>query len=80
MNRYSTTFFATCPVNKARVEYHLTIETSRVISVEELLELLGTVYAEGFHELMADDLHLRFGGTQTLRAFHHGVTIETTRP
>jgi hypothetical protein len=80
VNRYSTTFFCTCPVNKARVEYHLTIETTQVISVEELLELLATVYADGFHELMADDLYQRFGGTQTMRAFHHGVTIETVRP
>ena len=80
MNRYTTKFFCTCPFNKARIEYHLTIETQRVISVEELLELLSTVYAEGMHELMADDLYQRFGGVQTLRAFHHGVEIETVRP
>lgn len=80
MNRYSTEFFATCPVNKVRVHYHLAIETDQIISVEDLLERIKTVYAEGFHELMADDLHQTFGGTQTLTAYHHGVNIETVRP
>lgn len=80
MNTYSTTFFCVCPVNKVRVQYHLKIETTAIVSVEELLERLTTVYADGFHEPIADDLHATFGGVQTLRAYHHGVVIETVRP
>jgi len=79
MNTYKTKFFSVCPVNKARIEYHLTIVTGEVIGEEELLEVLGTIYAEGFHEPMADDLHKRFGGIQTLTAHHHGVEITTVR-
>ena len=80
MNTYRTEFFAACPVNKVRVRYHLKIETDQIISVEELLARIATVCAEGFHEIMANDLHETFGGTQTLVAYHHGVDIETTRP
>lgn len=80
MNTYRTEFFALCPVNKTRVHYHLKIETDQIISVEELLEHLATVCAEGFHELMADYLYETFGGTQILVAYHHGVEIETARP
>ena len=79
MNKYKTKFFSVCPVNKARIEYHLEIETKEIIGAEELLEALGTIYAEGFHEPMADDLHERFGGRQVLTAHHHGVDIETVR-
>lgn len=79
MNIYETQFFATCPVNKVRVHYHLRIETGNVIAVEELLERIATVYADGFHELMADDLLATFGGKQILKAHHHGVDIETVR-
>ena len=79
-NTYKTRFFSVCPINKARIDYQLTIETDKVIGVEELLTLLGGYYSEGFHELMADDLFERFGGKQTLTAHHHGVDIETVRP
>lgn len=80
MNRYKTEFFSECPVNKVRVKYDLLIETEKTISVEELLGLFADYYASGFHELMADDLYKRYGGRQTMKAFHHGVEIETVRP
>jgi hypothetical protein len=79
MNIYQTEFFAKCPINKIRIHYRLRIETEKIIPVEELMSRIETVYAEGFHELMADDMHERFGGRQVLKAHHHGVDIETIR-
>ena len=32
-----------------------------------------------YHENIADMLFEKFGGSQRLRAFHHGVEIETVR-
>lgn len=79
MNIYSTKFFATCPVNKVRVEYDLTITTDgAIIQVEELLEVVNGM-RKGFHEAIADQLFAHFGGCQTLKAFHHGVWITTER-
>jgi hypothetical protein len=79
MNIYQTEFFAKCPSNNVRVHYRLRIETEEIISVEDLMSRIETVYAEGFHELMADDMHETFGGRQVLKAYHHGVEIETLR-
>jgi hypothetical protein len=69
MNTYKTEFFCLCPLNETRIKYFLEIATDEFKN-----------YASGFHELIAEDLHKKFGGKQTLVADHHGVTIETTRP
>lgn len=79
MNRYKTKFFCKCPINGVRVKYTLTIESNEIIQVEDLLGYVEKFYADGFHELIADDLHSKFGGKQTLCAYHHGVEIETMR-
>lgn len=79
MNTYKTKFFANCPENGIRVEYDLTINTGSVVKVEDLIEVVQGIGA-GLHEDIADRLSARFGGTQTLVADHHGVTINTTRP
>ena len=77
MNNYELEFFARCPVNNIRVKYELQIETKDVIEVEKLIEAVDGL--SGFHESIADDLKRRFGGRQTIKAFHHGVTIRTQR-
>lgn len=79
MNTYKTKFFAFCPVNEARIEYALEIQTGIVIKVEDIIDAV-TLLSRGFHEEIADQLHKEFGGTQTLKASHHGVDIETIRP
>lgn len=76
MNVYTTTFYATCPVNGKWIEYRLRIEHSQMIRVEELIDSLPR---DGFHEDIADNLFARFGGVQTLTAEHHGVHIATSR-
>jgi hypothetical protein len=78
MNTYRTEFFCHCPVNRVRIKYSLSIKTSEVIPVEEILTVVAG-YEDGYHEEIADELLQRFGGTQTLTAEHHGVTIETER-
>lgn len=78
MNTYTTEFFATCPNNGIRIKYHLRIESQVVIAIEQIIAAIEII-EEGFHEEIADDLLVRFGGVQTLAADHHGVTIETTR-
>lgn len=79
MNSYKTEFFCVCPLNNTRIKYHLEIVTNEIIPVEDILNQLRR-YDSGFHELIAEELHEKFGGTQTLVAEHHGVIIETTRP
>ena len=77
MNIYELEFFSICPINKIRVKYEWKIETHRVIEVEKLIEAVAGI--SGFHESIADDLKKLFGGRQTIKAFHHGVTIRTER-
>jgi hypothetical protein len=79
VNIYTQGFAAICPRNKQPVDYVLRIETDEVIMVEDLQEFTKTL-REGFHERFADDLHIRFGGVQTLEAHHHGTDIRTVRP
>ncbi len=79
MNTYKTKFFAKCPANGIRVEFHLSINTGSVIPVEDIVAEVESIKA-GFHEEIADRLHSRFGGSQTMVADHHGVQIETIRP
>jgi hypothetical protein len=79
MNIYKTEFFCVCPINQTRVKYYLEITTKEIISVEDILDQLKS-YDSGFHELIAEDLHEKFGGRQTLIADHHGVNIRTERP
>lgn len=78
MNKYTVNFFAKCPVNHVRVEYFLTIFTDKTIKVEMLLESISQ-YDDWYHEDIAEDLIFNFGGKQELKAFHHGVHIETFR-
>ncbi len=78
MNAYTTEFFARCPNNGLRIKYRLRIETGAVIPVEQIIAKVEGL-PDAYHEELADDLLLSFGGVQTLTADHHGVTIETTR-
>lgn len=80
MNAYSTKFFCRCPNNDIRIEFALRIETRSQLRVEEIIDGIEIDTDEPrFHEEIADLLLERFGGTQTLTADHHGVTIQTTR-
>lgn len=78
MNTYKTRFFALCPVNGARIEYHLEIRTTSAIGVEAIIKEVSLLVC-GFHEDFADLLKESLGGAQTLTAEHHGVTIITER-
>ena len=77
MNTYEYEFYKKCPNNDAIIRYTLTIESSETIMVESIVEFVDCI--DGFHEMMADDLHSKFGGKQTLNAMHHGVQIRTIR-
>ena len=77
MNIYETSFRVKCPNNDVIVEYDLTIESSKMIMVEEILELVQS-FEVGYHEVIADKLK-ELGGKQTLVAYHHGVKITTIR-
>jgi hypothetical protein len=79
VNIYTHHFSATCPRNKRQVAYALRIESREQIMVEDLQAFVEEL-TEGYHEGFADDLHARFGGTQTLEADHHGTHIRTVRP
>lgn len=80
VNLYAAEFFAKCPGNGARVKYTLEIQTTAMVMVEQINDvLLSDRFREGYHEAFADHLADVLPGRQTLRAFHHGVQIETTR-
>lgn len=78
MNIYTQRFRATCPKNNCTVDYVLTIESTRMIMVEDIQAAVNKL--EGFHEDFADSLLRQFGGRQTLSAHHHGTDIQTIRP
>lgn len=81
MNIYTHTFAAPCPNNARQVDYTLRIETVRVIWAEDIVAACESAAKceKPYHETMADLLYERFGGRQTITAFHHGVGIETHR-
>lgn len=79
MNVYTTRFFSICPSNGVRVEYEISIETDKIIQVEDLVDAV-TLLDRGYHEEIADQLFREFGGRQTIVADHHGVIIRSTRP
>lgn len=79
MNIYRTKFFARCPANDCIIDYSLAIHTGTMIRVEEINAELAEIKS-GYHEDIADRLCARFGGSQTIKATHHGVDIETIRP
>lgn len=78
MNIYTQRFWATCPANGNSVDYLLTIETERMIMVEDIQA--AAMNLKGYHEEFADKFLKEFGGQQTLVAYHHGTTIKTVRP
>jgi hypothetical protein len=78
MNIYSTKFIAVCPVNGKSIVYCLEIKHLNKILVEDILEEVSK-FTSAFHEEIADELFLKFGGRQRLIANHHGVVIETKR-
>lgn len=78
MNIYTQPFRALCPVNERNVDYLLTIESPRMIMVEEIQAAVSKLV--GFHEEFADKLYAQFGGKQTIVAHHHGTDVETIRP
>jgi len=79
VNTYRTKFWARCPVNQQAIDYALRIDTGEVIPAERIREEVERIVS-GLHEEIADGLHAKFGGSQTLTAHHHGVDIETIRP
>ena len=80
-NTYRTTFTAECPNNHQVVSYILGIEADHVIMAEKILAETAAAKDLGkpYHENMADYLFTELGGRQTMKAFHHGVWIETRR-
>lgn len=77
-NYYRHRFNVRCPNNSASIAYELEIWTSQTIMVEEIVDFCAAVDS-AFHEDLADRLHAQFGGTQKMRAHHHGVDIESLR-
>jgi len=78
LNIYTQRFRATCPTTRRTVDYVLTIESSRMIMIEEIQTTVAKL--KGYHEELADKLFALFGGRQTLTAHHHGTDIQTVRP
>jgi hypothetical protein len=78
MNRYDYSFTVRCPTDGDMVDYHLTIETGKVVPAEHIREACDG-WQIGLHEDIANNLSMRFPGKQTLSATHRGVHITTVR-
>lgn len=79
MNVYRFRFTAKCPANGAKIDYSVEIRASRLILAEDM-NVWRKRQRYGYHELIADRLFAKFGGTQRITASHHGIEIETLRP
>lgn len=77
-NIYTHQFTMQCPNNGEAIEYKLTICSLKMIMVEKIV-LACAMWAEGYHEKMADNLFAQFGEVQILYAHHHGVDLVTRR-
>lgn len=78
MNIYRHEFWTKCPNNGQLIGYKFELQTSERFMVERIVEDCKR-FKEGFHEDIADQLLKMYGGHQVLKAFHHGVEIETFR-
>lgn len=80
MNTYSIEFYAKCPSNGVRIKYALTIQTTHLIMVEDIVEFIEDNTAKPvYQEALAEAIASMFPGVHTMRAHHHGVDIETVR-
>jgi hypothetical protein len=77
-NVYTLLFTTVCPVNSLPVQYELEVTSVHRIMAEDLQAACAELKT-GLHEDIADKLYERFGGRQSLKAFHHGVDIFTRR-
>ena len=77
MNIYRHSFSVLCPNNGVSINYTLEVTSNRTIMAEDIVKACARDKA--FHENLADDLLIALGGSQVLRAHHHGVDIETRR-
>lgn len=78
MNIYRHKFICACPTNGQQIAFELEITSTTMIHVEHIVTA-AALHKTGFHEDLADHLHKALGGSQVLRAHHHGVDIETIR-
>lgn len=78
MNIYQHRFIATCPNDGARIAYTICIESDDVL-MAEAIEAACRFTDSVYHEILADELHAKFGGRQRIEARHGKVDITTVR-
>lgn len=78
MNTYSLIKSFKCPSNGLPIVYNIEITHAAMITVESILDYLSE-FETAYHENLADELFLKFGGEQVITANHHGVSIKTVR-
>jgi hypothetical protein len=83
MNIYRHRFTAPCCNNGIVVIYdlELAVEDAVCIMVEDIQAacIEAADLPKPYHENIADFLFARFGGSQIIKAHHHGTDIETRR-
>lgn len=72
-------FSAKCPVNDGQDIYQCSVQTDRLIPVEDILEVTDS-YAEKrmYHEHICQELANKLGCVVTIRGKHSGVQTEVT--
>jgi hypothetical protein len=79
MNTYQTTHRAACPNGELMDSYQITIRSEATIMVEDILKALNEAPGRIYHEDLATLLRARFGAEVTVKGFHHGIHIISTR-
>ena len=91
MNTYQTKFFATCPNNGIRISYDLSIHTTDVLPVEQIVAAVHGL-GDKFHETLADERYIKiavgrdYDDVAPVRGSYHGsghckmsVTVEVEK-
>jgi|TARA_R110000803_G_C11971565_1_gene319776 hypothetical protein len=79
MNIYEINHKSVCP-NNGNVDYYdITITSSFVIQVEEIIESLNSMPTSIYQEEIADKLSETFAATVQVVGFHQKVKITSTR-
>ncbi len=79
MNIYRYTFACDCIVDGETIDYQLEIKTHGQLMVEDIIEFVEDQRDATIQEVIADQLHAKFGGEQTITGIHSNVTIITHR-
>lgn len=79
MNIYKLTHTATCPNGNLEDYYEITISSSKIIQVEDILLALSNAPKEIYQEELTDYIRSKLPAKISTVGYHHGVEITCVR-